>query len=115
MSSVLTQPKLDVSASTRLPPDWLEAIKSSGKSRSDWIREAIKQKLIDENLLDLDESHFSHKSECIPTYTLNTLYTSKNTNVFGALLSFFKKQRVQKKPEFAAQAFSAHQSQGSMK
>lgn len=111
MSSVLTQPKLDVSASTRLPPDWLEAIKSSGKSRSDWIREAIKQKLIDENLLDLDESHFSHKSECIPTYTLNTLYTSKNANVFKSLFSFFIKTQAQKKTD-GRRSFFAHSSQG---
>ncbi|NNP72091.1 hypothetical protein A7P53_06385 [Acinetobacter defluvii] len=115
MSSTLIQPKLGNLVSARLPSDWNEAIDSISANRSDWIREAIKQRLIAENLIDLTESQFLHESESIPTYTLNTSYTPKNTGVFKSLLNFLTKSEAQKKPEFAAQAFSAHQSLGSMK
>lgn len=112
MTSALTSSKLGVSVSARLPSDWNEAIDSISANRSDWIREAIKQRLIAEKLIDLEESQFSHKSECMPTYTLNTLHTLKNTSVFKNLFDFFTKTYAQKKPEFAPQAFSAHSSQG---
>ncbi|WP_434279303.1 hypothetical protein [Acinetobacter sp. CE-15] len=109
---VIEQPKLDVLASTRLPSNWNEAIENNSVNRSDWIREAIKQRLIAENLIVLNESNFSHKNECKQTYTLNTSYTSKNSNVFRNVFRVFVKQLAQKKPEIAAQAFSAHSSQG---
>lgn len=115
MSSAFIQPKLGTLVSARLPSDWNEAIDSISANRSDWIREAIKQRLIAENLIDLTESQFSHNEKCIPTYTLNTSYTSKNTSVFKSLFNFLTKTQAQKKPEFAPQAFSAHQSLGSMK
>lgn len=109
---VLAQPKLDVLASTRLPSNWNEVIENNSVNRSDWIREAIKQRLIAENLIALSESNFSHKSECKQTYTLNTSYTSTNTNVLKNVFRIFIKQLAQKKPEVASQTFSAHSSQG---
>lgn len=112
MSSAFIQPKLGTLVSARLPADWNEAIDSISANRSDWIREAIKQRLIAENLIDLTESQFSHNEKCIPTYTLNTSYTPKNTSVFKSLFNFLTKTQAQKKLEFAAQAISAHSSQG---
>lgn len=115
MSSTFIQPKLGTLVSARLPADWNEAIDSISTNRSDWIREAIKQRLMAENLIELTESHLSHEEKCIPTYTLNTSYTPKNTSAFKILFRIFSKKQAQKKPEFAPQAFSAHQSLGSMK
>ncbi|KKW76127.1 hypothetical protein AAV97_17170 [Acinetobacter sp. Ag2] len=109
---VIEQPKLDVLASTRLPSNWNEVIENNSVNRSDWIREAIKQRLIAENLIALGESNFSHKSDRKQTYTLNTSYTTMNSNVFKNVFRIFKKQLAQKKPEVASQTFPAHSSQG---
>lgn len=111
MSSTFIQPKLGTLVSARLPADWNEAIDSISANRSDWIREAIKQRLIAENLIDLTESQFSHNEKCIPTYTLNTSYTSKNTSVFKSLFNFLTKTQAQKKTD-GLRSFSAYSSQG---
>ncbi len=112
MTVAIDQPKLDISASTRLPSDWNDVIESNSPNRSTWIREAVKQRLIAENLIDVGESYFSHKNQSVQKNTLNTLHTSKTEIVLRTLLKIIVKQRAQKKPEIAAQANSAHSSQG---
>lgn len=86
--------KLDVSASTRLPPEWNEIITESQEKRAAWIREAVKQRLIAENLIQ-----FSHNQKGVSRNTLNTLNPRKNTSVFRVLFDFISKYHAQKKPD----------------
>lgn len=107
--------KFDAQASIRYPSDWDVVIKQSPEEKAAWIREAVRRRLIEENLIGCDEPNYSHEMMNSSKNTSNTLHPSKNTNVFKSLFGFFTKTQVQKKLEIAAQAFSAHQSQGSMK
>lgn len=103
--------KLDISASTRLPPEWNEIISESHVKRATWIREAVKQRLIAENLIQSSESNFSHDHEENSKNTLSTLFTRKNTSVFKSLLCFFSKNQAQKKTD-GNRSYFAHSSQG---
>lgn len=103
--------KLDIAASTRLPPEWNEIITESHEKRGAWIREAVKQRLIAENLIQLSESNFSHDRKENSKNTLGTLFTRKNTSLFNSLLCFFGKNQTQKKTD-CNRSFSAYSSQG---
>lgn len=104
--------KLDAQATFRYPSDWEVVIKQSTEEKAAWIREAVKRRLIEENLIACNESNYSHEAINSSRNTLNTLHSTKNTNVFKNLFGIFSKKQAQKKLEIAAQAFSAHSSQG---
>lgn len=104
--------KLGAQATFRYPSDWDVAIKQSPEEKAAWIREAVRRRLIEENLIACNESNYSHEAMNSSKNTLNTLHSSKNTNAFKSLFGIFSKKQAQKKLEIAAQAFSAHLSQG---
>lgn len=103
--------KLDAQASIRYPSDWDAAIEKSAETKTAWIREAVRRRLIDENLISNSDSYFSHEIEHISKNTMNTLKSGKNTNVFKNLIDFFSKYQAQKKTD-GTRSFSAHSSQG---
>ncbi|WOE31957.1 MULTISPECIES: hypothetical protein [unclassified Acinetobacter] len=103
--------KLDAQASFRYPSDWDVVIKRSPEDKATWIREAVRRRLIDENLISNDVDHFSQKISCMQRDTLITSNTEKNSSVFKILISIFKKVHPQKKTD-GNRSFSAHSSQG---
>ncbi len=104
--------KLGAQATFRYPSDWDAAIKQSPEEKAAWIREAVRRRLIEENLIVCNESNYSHEIMNSSKNTLNTLHSPTNTNAFKNLFGIFSKKQAQKKLEIAAQAFSAHLSQG---
>ena len=90
---VSRRPKLTEVATTRITDEWMQLIDAQTENRAEWFRGAIEAKL-----MQCDEFYFSHEALVNSTYTKNTPYTEKNTNVFKSLLGFFTNQRAQKKP-----------------
>lgn len=103
--------KLNAQATFRYPSDWDVVIKQSQEEKAAWIREAVRRRLIEENLMESNESYFSHEVRSVAMNTSNTLNTKKNSNVFRSLLTIFGKQQAQKKTD-CTRSFSAHSSQG---
>lgn len=103
--------KLNAQATFRYPSDWDVVIKQSQEEKAAWIREAVRRRLIEENLMESNESYFSHEVRSVSMNTSNTLNTKKNSNVFRTLLTLFGKQQAQKKTD-GRRSFSAHSSQG---
>lgn len=103
---VLRQPKLIKVATTRITDEWMQLIDAQTENRAEWFREAIEAKLMQGN-----ESYFSHEALIESTYTGNTAYTEKNTNVFKSLFGFLVKQQAQKKTD-CTRSISAYLPQG---